>query len=790
LWISTANGLSRFDQASGQFRNYFEADGLQSNEFIYNAALRLRSGEFAFGGIKGFNLFDPGAIKEVGRMPRLMLTGITVNGTPVEKDASVVSRWGADQVQEIRVPYRKAFFSFDFTALEYSAPKEISYAYRMDGWDARWTEAGGQRKAIYTHLDEGSYIFRVRSTNAEGKWNPAEIALHIVVLPPWYRTWWAWTLYVLAAASLIALWLVYRDRQTKLRYQFAMARADAEKEKAENERKLSFFTNISHEFRTPLTLIINPVKDLLKRSADHTELHVIHRNARRMLSLVDQIMLFRKTDSGADTILPVKLDLYQLCREVYFSFTQQARSRNIRYEFDCDSQATEIYADREKSEIILFNLVSNALKYTPDNGSVFLHIREYPDRLAVEVADSGPGIPAGVGDRIFERFYQVTGNGAPPKPGFGIGLFLARQFALAHKGDLSYNSEPGKGAVFTLTLLKGVAHYHGTVLHEDDSKPSEIFQELIDEGAAEPAPTQTVASPDAETLRTWVEEKKTMLIVDDDTAMRQYIAGMFRETFATCEAQDGDEALRIVREHAPDIVISDIRMQGMNGIDLCVALRKDPATVHIPVILLTGTLAPELQLQGVEGGADDYLTKPFDKELLRARVANLLQSRNNVRRSIFNEITHGQDSPARKISSIDKAFLDRCTAVIENHLDEEEFNIQALAMEMGISHSSLYKKIKSLSGHSLNALIRLVRLRNAAILCINTDYNVNEIAIRVGIFDRTHFREQFQKVYGMTAAEYIRKYRKPLASEYPLRQMPGGKGPAGGSGLPGREPAE
>ena len=805
LWISTAGGLSRFDQTSAQFRNYFEADGLQSNEFIYNAALRLRSGEFAFGGIKGFNLFDPRTIRDIGRMPRLMLTGITVNGIPVEKDPSVVSRWGADQIQEIRVPYNKAFFIFDFTALEYSAPKEIDYAYRMDGWDRQWTETGHQRKAIYTHLDEGSYTFRVRSTNAEGRWNPNEITLHLIVLPPWYRTWWAWTLYVLAAASLIALWLVYRDRQTKLRYQIAMARANAEKEKAENERKLSFFTNISHEFRTPLTLIINPVKDLLKKSAEKAEkaeraekadkadragktpddntglaapeLHIIHRNARRMLSLVDQIMLFRKADSGADTILPVKLDLYQLCREVYFSFSQQARSRNIRYEFDCDSRTTEIYADREKLEIILFNLVSNALKYTPDNGSVFLHIREQPDRLAVEVADSGPGIPAGVGDKIFERFYQVTGNTAPPKPGFGIGLFLARQFARAHKGDLSYHSDPGKGTVFTLALLKGVTHYQGTVLHEDDSKPSEIFKELVDEDTAEPAPITPAAAPDTETLRTWVMEGKTMLIVDDDTAMRQYIAAMFKETFTIYEASEGDEALRLARGNAPDIVISDIRMQGLNGIDLCRALRKDPLTVHIPVILLTGTLAPELQLEGVEGGADDYLTKPFDKELLRARVANLLQSRSNLRTSIFNEITHGQDNAARKISAVDKTFLDKCTAVIEAHLDEEEFNIQTLAMEMGISHSSLYKKIKSLSGHSLNAFIRLVRLRNAAILCINTDYNVNEIAIRVGIFDRTHFREQFQKVYGMTAAEYIRKYRKPLASEYPLRPLTKGKDP-------------
>jgi len=768
LWLSTANGLSKFDPASAQFRNYFASDGLQSNEFIYNSALQLPSGEFVFGGIKGFNLFDPMTIRETNRMPGLLLTGITVNGTPVEKDPSVVSRWGADQAEEIKVPYEKAFFSFDFTALEFSAPKEIGYSYFMDGWDRKWTDAGNQHRAAYTHLSEGRYTFRVRSTNAEGKWGSREIRLGVVVLPPWYRTWWAYSFYVLVILSLLWVYRHYKARQARLKYEIDLARINAEKERSEHEKKLSFFTNISHEFRTPLTLIINPVKDLLTKAADkdpsadaaagddRAELNIIHRNARRMLSLVDQLLLFRKAGSGADRLAPARLNCCELGREVYLSFTQQARTKNIRYEFNCDKDNLEVYADREKIEIVLFNLVSNAMKYTPTDGAVSLSITDGPDHIEVRVADSGPGISAGAGEKIFEPFYQAAGT---HKPGFGIGLYLARQFAEAHKGQLNYTTEAGRGTVFTLRLLKGFAHLGGTPMPEDERRWSELFKELVTDD--EPVP-----SPEPEAVQPLVDEKRSVLIVDDDPAMRTYIAGIFREKMTIYEAADAEEGMRQAFEHLPDVIISDVKMQGASGIDLCRAVKAKPATSHIPVVLLTGTTG--LELEGVEGGADLYLTKPFDRELLEAKLSNLLQSCTNLRKALFNEITHNE-SP-RKVSAADKEFLDKCTALIEKHLDEEEFAIPDLALEMGISHSALYKKIKSLSGHSLNAFIRHVRLRNAAILCINTEYNVNEIASRVGIFDRTHFREQFQKVYGMTAAEYIRKYRKPMSSQFSIRR--------------------
>lgn len=779
LWLSTAYGLSRFNPATKRFRNYYESDGLQSNEFIYNSALALRSGEFAFGGIKGFNLFDPADITETREMPRLMLTGITVNGEPIQKDTNLVERWGPSQAQAIRVPYDKAFLSFDFTALEFSTPGEIAYAYYMEGWDRKWTRAGTQHQATYTHLEPGHYVFHVKNTNAEGAWNPTDITLGITILPPWYRSAWAYALYILVIAGLLYLYLHYKTRQTRLTYEIAMAKLTAEKQRAEHEKRISFFTNIAHEFRTPLTLIINPIKDLLKKNAgtgsEQAEMQVVHRNARRMLSLVDQLLLFRKADSGEDRLITTRLNLVDLGREVFLSFTQQARARDIHYTFDCTSPTLEIIADREKVEIILFNLVSNALKYTPQGGEVTVSIATSNNTIEISVADSGPGIPAETGDKIFQRFYQSETIGAAggekrPKPGFGIGLYLARQFALAHNGDLTYTSKAGIGTTFVLRLPANTANTADTgnpttAPQEHIDHPGELFQELVT--AELVTPGEDIETPLAAPAPL-IDEKYSLLIIDDDQSLRQYIAAIFRPTMTVYEAEDGTHGLQQALEHLPDLVISDIRMQGINGIDVCKALKTDPISRHIPVILLTGTPTADSEMQGTQGGADLYLTKPFDKDLLRARVTNLLQSRNSFREALFNEITGSK--PLRGISDGDKTFLDKCIGIIEQHLDEEDFAIPELATAMGVSHSSLYKKVKALTGQSLNAFIRQVRLRNAAILCINTELNVNEIAARVGIIDRTHFREQFMKVYGITAAEYIRKYRKPLSSRYTIKK--------------------
>ncbi|MBS1563168.1 MAG: response regulator, partial [Bacteroidetes bacterium] len=640
LWMSTYNGLSKFNIASHRFTNYDEGDGLQSKQFYFNAALALRDGEMLFGGIQGFSFFNPYRIAGESHAAQPRLTDIRISNSSVDENKNLIDRLSIDKIESLKIPYDQAILAFDYTALEYSSPGKISYAYYMEGWDRKWNYAGNSRTATYTHISEGHYTFRVKCTNAEGVWGPGESTIEIIVLPPWYRTWWAYSLYALALASMLYVYSRYRARQRALAYEAGVARLTAEREKLErekkqaelekaqaelekdkaqhalelvekeaeniklekekeiNEKRNAFFTNISHEFRTPLTLIINPVKDLLKQGADRKagrqELDIIHRNARRMLSLVDQLLLFRRAESGVSSLHPVCLNFYQLCYNVFLCFTQQAKTKNIDYRFECDNPALELYADSEKIEIVFYNLLSNAVKYTPDSGRIVFSIAETASAVIVHISDTGRGIAKSTGDRLFEKFYQDHSQGNPLF-GFGIGLYLVKSFTEEHKGSVAYESEPGKGTTFSITLLKGYAHFDGlTVGQATDGQPS-----LLLEMSSDDLPAAEAGDEKSEPhLKEIVTSRQSLLIADDDAQMRQYLKGLFSKDFAVHEAVDGNEGIAIAKAIMPDIIISDIKMQGGDGLEFCKAVKTDAALNHIPVILLTATTSKELKLDG------------------------------------------------------------------------------------------------------------------------------------------------------------------------------------------------
>lgn len=754
LWMSTYNGIARYNPATGQCKSFYESDGLQSNQFNYNASLRLSTGELLFGGIRGFNIFDPAAIEEKNDFPALLIAGLRISNTPYEQEQPLTT------LQELVLPYDKAVFSLDYVALEYSSPDKISYAYYMEGWDNDWNYVNTQRTANYTRLHEGSYRFRIKSTNADGTWNPQERIIKITVLPPWYRTWLAYIIYGLLTGGLLYAYRFYQQRQARLRYEIELSRLHAEKEKEVHEKRLSFFTNVSHEFRTPLTLIINPVKELLYsdgRLIESKDLTIVYRNARRLLSLVDQLLLFRKADQEEDQLKIVPLDLAAICREVYLCFTHQASAKKkLQFDFSCDAEQVMAYADREKIEVALFNLLSNAFKYTPDGGSIHFSLSGSAEGIVIRVADSGCGIPREVGNRLFERFYQVSGKDTTLKNGFGIGLYLVKQFIQAHKGTVVYESEPGSGTTFTITLKKGKEHLHGYTIYEEAAGMETLLEELVEEDDLAQMEAEEAAAED--TLDVLLSPRPSMLIVDDNGQIRDYIKSIFRNSFNIYEASEGGEGYQLASRHLPDIIISDVLMEGQSGIELCRQIKSDPALGHIPVVLLTASSSPEIKLKGIEGGADDYLSKPFDKELFVARITNIIRSRNTLQQYFYKEITLNTGN--QKISAEYKEFLHRCIAVTEKHLDNPDFNIKLFALEIGISHSTLYKKVKSISGHSVSEFIRFIRLRKAAELLINTGCNVNEAAFQVGFNDVKYFREQFCKVFEMNPSAYIRKYRK------------------------------
>lgn len=772
LWLSTYNGLCKFNTVDKTCRNFSQLDGLQSSQFSFNAALALQSGEFLFGGIKGFNIFYPDSIYNTKETPKLFLAGIRVNNKPVEENQAYIKAQNSYRIENIELPFGEAVLSLDYLALDYIGADKIKYSYRLEGWDKSWIDANDIRTANYSGLREGAYAFKVRIFDGEGGWTNETSLLNVTVLPPWYRTWWAYLLYTVLTFTLIYLGFMYYRRQQRLKYEIQLAHYEAkianfdkEKEKELTEKKLSFFTHVSHEFRTPLTLIINPVKDLLRKvesSDEQKELNIVYRNARRLLSLIDQLLIFRKADVEADNMKFVKLNFYDLCQEVYLCFVQQAKMNHQQYVFECDNKHIELFVDREKIEIALFNLISNAIKYTPDGGKIVFKITENEAEVNVEIVDNGYGISKNAASKIFVKFYQATSEKAPSKTGFGIGLYLVKHFIEGHKGEVGFESEEGKGTAFFVKLRKGNDHLDGRIIGEELQKSALIIEELKEEPEEELE--SYVLKP--EKLDEVATEQKTVLIVDDDKAIRGYLHQILKAKYHILEAENGEKALQLAQTKFPDLVVSDIKMDVLDGIELCKQMKIDPSLNHIPVILLTGSSGPELELQSIEGGADVYITKPFDKDILLAKVDNLFKSRTELQKYFFNEITLKKST--LKISPEYKEFLERCIEIVEAHLDDDQFAVKTLCQEIGISHNLLYKKVKTISGQTIASFIRFIRLRKAAELMIKGDCNVNQASYQVGISDTKYFRVQFNKVFGMNPSAYVKKYREPFNRTYQL----------------------
>lgn len=765
LWLSTFNGLCRYSPSANAFKNFSPTDGLQSSQFSFNAALKLSSGEFAFGGIKGFNIFFPDSVYDKKNIPPLFLTGIRVSNKPIEENNNYITATRLDQITGISVPHEKGILSIDFTAIEYSGADKMRYAYLLKGWDADWNMVNNTRTANYSRLHEGSYTFLVKAMSADGVWGKETALLSIKILPPWYRTWWAYITYLLIGAGLIYLYLLYNKRQVRLRYEIQLANIEKDKEKELTEKKIAFFTHISHEFRTPLTLIINPLKELMTDATDASakKIKLIQRNAKRLLSLVDQLLIFRKVESIDQHLKLEKFNLKDTCNEVFLSFLPLTTSKKIDFNIHLPDSITDVYGDKEKIEIILFNLLSNAIKFTPANGTVALAIDETEKTYEISVADTGAGIPATVGNKLFESFYQAGNNDKASQTGFGIGMYVSRKLAKAHFGNLTYTSNEGTGSTFVLQLQKGKKHFGTQPISEEHSVNSGIVQELVIDDPDEVSYTEkNIADNSSKIIDKLASGLPTMVVVDDNDELRKYIREIFTGQFTIYEADDGLPAFEIIKTEMPDIVISDVKMKQMNGIELCSKIKAESTLAHIPVVLLTANASEDARLKGIEGGAEDYISKPFEKEIIIARVQTILKGRDRLRQYFFNTITL---QPATGADAEHKAFIEKCIEIIEAHLDNPAFTVQVFCREIGMSHPSLYKKIKAVSGLTVNVFVRYLRLRKAAELLINTNKTIVEITYITGFNDIKYFREQFHKLFEMNPSEFVKKYRKPLGRQ-------------------------
>ena len=751
LWLSTNKGLSRFDPSTKRFRNYDAADGLQSNEFNSGAAFRSRTGELFFGGIYGFNYFRPEDIRDNPNVPAVAITGFR-RGNRYEsvRDSATVLSATISETDTLRLSHRDAVLTFEFAALEYSAPAKNRYAYRLVGFNDDWFESGAVRAATYTNLPPGDYTFQVRASNNDGVWNERGASLAVTILPPWWRTWWAYGSY-----GLLALAALYGGRRSEMNRLRLRQRLEIEHLEAEQLRELDrarsrLFANVSHEFRTPLTLTMGPLDDL--RAGLYGQLSPLaaeqvdlaRRNAGRVLDLINEILELARAEAGRETIRARKLDLSEFTDTIAQTFVPLAERKAIAYDVQKPGEPITVYADPEHLDRALSNLLSNAFKFTPDGGAVRVTITADETAARIAVRDSGPGIPAAELSRVFDRFHRVPST-AMSHPGTGIGLALARELVALHGGSISVESDEGFGSTFTVTLRLGKAHLGADQIADETSVA--WTPRGVGHDAVAPAPVAE-STGDAAAGDT---DLTTILVVDDNAEVRTYIRQHLASRYRVVEAVDGQDGLEKARRLLPDVVLSDVMMPVMDGFALCRALKSDAETDFIAVILLTARAEAEDRLTGLGEQADDYLTKPFDVRELLARVSNMVAMRRRMRERFAQSAGSALTLHAAPVDvePADRRFIDQVRVAIEANLGDDDFTVERLANEVAQSRGNLHRRLRDLVGESPSDLIRRMRLERAAQLLEADAGSVAEVAYAVGFKSVAHFSNAFNELHGV-----------------------------------------
>ncbi|OIN57374.1 hybrid sensor histidine kinase/response regulator transcription factor [Arsenicibacter rosenii] len=754
IWISTGNGLSRFDPTHETFINYTTSDGLAGNDFNYNASLKTAAGELFFGGYQGITAFNPERLSIFRQASPVVITGLRLFNTPVlANDRHTLLDQDISLTRQLTFRHDQNVFTIDFALLNFIKPNKNKYAYKLDGFDNDWRQATIP-SATYTNLPAGQYTFRVKGANNDGLWS-APIQLQIEVLPPFWKTWWAYLIYTLVIAGIIALII-----------RFFVLRALLKRDHELNQIKLNFFTNVSHEIRTHLTLIAGPIERImLARKEDplvQQQLGYVQHDADRLLKLVNELMDFRKAETNHLKLHITKFDLVPFLTDIYAFFREVSLSKNINTTFCCDHESIIVYADREQLEKVFFNLLSNAYKFTPDNGSIDLAIKAGHDRISVQITDNGRGIAPEFLDKLFDNFFQVDDHGIQ-NTGYGIGLALAKTIVELHSGQLSVESQlaadPHQNRTcFTVLLKTGMAHFSGQFPVQSDDRPSPDFALMQEHVVTNGLPDQPEAIdfepllPDTDS-GPFPPKQYTILYIEDNPSVRAFVADALAPTYQVIQAGNGQRGWETAIELIPDLIISDVMMPEMDGFTLCNKLKADERTSHIPVILLTAKSAVANQVNGLAMGADVYLTKPFSLQVLGLHVRNLLATREKMRQRYSREIT--LQPQEIQVSTVDEQFLKKAMHAIEQNLDNPAFDVDMLANEVGMSRTVLYKKVKALTDMSVNDFVKSVRLQKATQLLRQKQLTIYEVAYAVGFSDRKYFSKEFKKQYGMTPSDYI-----------------------------------
>ena len=768
LWVSGMNGLSHLSKTGKseyKISNYTARNGLQGSYFTTYSTLKTSDGELYFGGYNGFNRFYPSKITSNQKAPKVLLTDFQVfnQSVPINRkvDGWILLKESISGTEKITLNYRHRVVGFRFAAMTTSQIEKVKYACLMEGVDPDWVYLDyNQRFISYNNLSPGEYTFTVKACNADGVWDLKGTSITVQVLPPFWKTWWAYILYAAIIAGLLYLAREYSLSRARLENEALLERVHREKDAEINNLKIKFFINISHEIRTPLSLIVAPLEKLLHTeniSADlKKHLQIMYGNTQRLLTLINQLLDFRKIETRNVHLNVAPYDIVEFISEIKEAFAESAARKNVALALESNVRTLHIWFDLDSMGKIMFNLLSNAIKFTLQGGSIRLVVNHHPEKKYCEilVRDSGIGVPADKLEKLFDRFYQVDSKSFLKQDslGSGIGLSIVKNLIELHRAQITVESTEGEFTQFRMIFRTGKSHLESNdnVTVSDEPVPYSLNFKSITPVIEE------IETSDFQEPESGLKKKKDIkiLIIEDNQEIRYYLKQSLRENYETMGAANGKIGYELAVEHIPDLIITDVMMPELDGIELCRMLKNEVLTQHIPIIILSAKSTIEDTLEGLETGADDYISKPFNEQILLAKVRTLLTNRQKLIEKFQLRPVIENQSEDNATLNFDDPFAIRVIDFIRDHISDESLSSEKIETHFKISKMQLYRKLKAVTGWSVNSLIREVRISEAKKLLKNPTLNISEVAYHLGFTDPLYFSKYFKKEVGVSPVQF------------------------------------
>lgn len=755
IWFSTKTQIVKYNEQKHFFINYNRNDGVKTTSFNNRSSCNFNNNQLYFGGIDNITYFNTNKISTTNPIPEVVFTKLRVNNSIVNfstgKNGTKIIDENFSYVHKIQLTDADKFFSIGFITNDFSGRVNTKFRYKLEGYQDSWLDLQNQNEINFAGLNPGKYILKISATRDNQTWSKSK-NLEIEILNSPWKSPLAIFIYMIIIVLIIIYVLRFYDNQLKLQNYLEIAKKDKEKEIELSELKLNFFTNISHEFRTPLTLIISPLHELMENLEVSPKvakkLSVIDRNANRLLHLINQLLDFRKAEYGLLQLNVSNGNIVRFSKEVHLYFNELAKSKEIKYKFKHSEEEILFPFDRNKIEIVLCNLLSNAIKYCKAGDKITLEISRQDEFCIISIKDTGLGMEPDYLTKIFDHFYQIKSAESSEMIGSGIGLSFSKKLIELHHGSIEVKSAINNGAEFIIKLPLNLNYFD-----------NEIDANFIN--------TDNINAYDTKIIENQIEnlnintKENTILLIDDNEEILNYLKDILADSYNIQMASNGDEGFKIASSIIPDLIISDVMMPGKDGLTLCKELKSQITTSHIPIILLTARSSTVFEIQGLQTGADDYVTKPFNPTIIKARIAGLLENRKKIRALLLNKIKFEPTlKEVEKDTNTESAFIHKAILLVENNIQNSSFSIDNMVDELNMSQSTLYRKIKSLTGLSLTSFIRSIRLKKAAHLILIDDLNLSQIAFEVGFNDYKYFKISFEKQFDCLPSKYKAKMTK------------------------------